>query len=125
MKRFDTRRFSPPAAVGNIKLQNPRKKSPVKVVEVQLDSGADMTCLPKESIESFSNLTYSMVRVKGYSGESQVCRTYFIDIIFNGYIFKYVQVIPIEDEIGFLGRDILNQLKTVLDGPKLKWQASK
>jgi hypothetical protein len=86
-----------------------------------IDSGADITLVPEASIDELkSTLNPSeSYRVEGFDGPS-VVQSLQLDLVFLGKTFTGRYLI-INSEAGILGRDILNLLALVLDGPHLNW----
>jgi hypothetical protein len=120
---YDREIFDPPAPLAEITLLSPRSSQKVTGVTVQLDSGTDITCLPKIAIEQLNIINYGSIRAKGIVGRSAIHKTLRINLSFAGQLFKNVEVIPIEDQVGFLGRDVLNDFVLTLDGPQLQWKS--
>lgn len=46
---------------------------------------------------------------------------YFVNIYLDGFEYKMVEVIHAQRRDALLGRDVLNRLKTVLDGKALSF----
>ena len=92
-------------------------------VTMLLDSGADMTCVPTHIIAPFrKNLDYSEVQTQSFDGRGWIWKkTYLLCLDFVESDFTNLEVLETEDRIGLIGRDVLNQLKLILDGPKLSW----
>jgi hypothetical protein len=87
-----------------------------------IDSGADITLVPEASIDELkSTLNPSeSYRVEGFDGQPSVVQSLQLDLVFLGKTFTGRYLI-INSEVGILGRDILNLLALVLDGPHLNW----
>jgi predicted aspartyl protease len=51
MPSYDTAHFDPPAPVAHVMLRNPHSGATVSNVRVLLDTGADITLLPRTAIE--------------------------------------------------------------------------
>jgi predicted aspartyl protease len=89
-------------------------------VEVILDSGARMTCLPEKIVDSLGHRIYTYKTIKTPSGKSKR-KMYVLDIEFGGKVFENTRVIGLDYNYGLLGRDILNKFKIILDGPQSDW----
>jgi len=87
-----------------------------------IDSGADVTLLPKVVVESLgiprSGARYELVAFDSTTSSADAVRAelVFLDKRFRG------QFLLIEAEIGVLGRDVLDNVRVVLDGPGLQWE---
>ena len=115
--------FEPPAPIAKIALREIGTGERVKNVSMLLDTGADISLLPKSAvknlkIEPLQNETFALEGV--YGGQKSV-EVFYLQVIFLGKRFtgKYC---VIDDEIGILGRDVLNQVSILFDGLNLTWQ---
>ncbi|MBO3808458.1 MAG: retroviral-like aspartic protease family protein [Candidatus Brockarchaeota archaeon] len=88
-------------------------------LQAKLDTGADMTVLPQHAVSELRLIPASRVRVSSFDGRGFWRYTYFVNISFNGFENKMVEVINAQRRDALLGRDVLNRLKTVLDGKAL------
>jgi hypothetical protein len=120
---YNTKDFDPPAPAIEAQVTAPLQSSPVQQVEMQLDSGADMTCIPKSVIPNLRNLRYGSVGTEDFDGHSATKRTCFLCLSFAGFDFKDIEAIEIEGSFGLIGRDVLNELRLILDGRKRSWHA--
>jgi hypothetical protein len=115
--------FSPPAPVANVTLRHPDSRALQTDVALLIDSGADVTLLPKSSLQSLGvgiNLN-SAFELEGFDGNVSSSFSVRVDLIWQGKTFKG-EFLTIEQEIGYLGRDILNHLNLNLDGQNLQWE---
>lgn len=62
--------------------------------------------------------------IQGFDGESKLAKMVELDLIFLGKKFSG-QFLLIEQQIGILGRNILNVLSITFDGPRGKWDEYK
>ena len=90
------------------------------VLSMQVDSGADITCIPKRIVPTSKDLPYSYSYIVGYDGAKVVRKTYHISVQVEGRVFDDIEALPIDGEIGLAGRDLLNSLRLTLDGPGLQ-----
>ena len=90
-----------------------------------MDSGADVTLLPKSAVDSLeverSGPNYELIAFDGAKSVSEAVRA---ELIFLGRTFRG-QFLVIDQEVGILGRDILNHVCLLLDGPGLQWEEQK
>ena len=122
MPAYNPRLFSPPAPVAAVVVRN--QESGVKVVDVPmlLDSGADVTLIPRTSADLLglsldAGESYELV---GFDGSVSQARAVQLDLIFLQRVFKG-RFLVIDQEWGIVGRDVLNHLALVFDGPQLAW----
>ena len=118
MWRYNTGDFDPPAPVvaGELTFGNTRTVA----VQMQVDPGADLTCIPKRIIPSSDGLRYGRSLVAGYDGKVVVKKTCFVTVRIDKHSFDNVETLPIDGDVGLIGRDVLNLLVVTLDGPGLK-----
>lgn len=122
MPGYDDRRFSPPAPVIEARLRNPRTGVSAPGVELLIDTGADVTLLPRTVADSLqierSRREYELV---GFDGARSVAEAVHAELTLLHKIFRG-QFLLIDQPIGFVGRDVLNSLFLAADGPRLTWQ---
>lgn len=120
MPRYDTT-ILPPAPILKVKVSNPYNPG-VRGIEKEglIDSGAFMTAIPEDFVGKLKILPARKIPTKGYKEGEQTHFTYFVDVSFDGYSF-YTEVIAVKRKNVLIGRDILNQLKLILDGKNLNF----
>ena len=85
-----------------------------------LDTGADATLLPKSAVRTLglagTGERYQLVAFDGTTNESEAVQAVllFLNKTFRG---RFLQV---ESEVGVIGRNVLNRVRLLLDGPALK-----
>ena len=122
MPMYDDRRFEPPAPLATIALRHPDKGNTLLDVQMLIDSGADVTLLPQYSVNSLGLDTLSSegYELMGFDGSVSIAPAVQLDLLFLKRTFKG-RFLVIDQEWGILGRDILNHLAILLDGPTLTW----
>ena len=88
-----------------------------------IDSGADVTLIPASSVqrlglEAHNQEDYELV---GFDGNKSVAKSVQCELIFLRRAFRGVYLV-VDDTTGILGRDVLNHVSLVLDGPNLDWR---
>ena len=122
MPNYDTVQFSPPAPVGAIELRNPATGRVQADVPMLLDTGADVTLLPRECINQLQ-IPIDLAQVHeliGFDGSRSTAVAVHLDLIFLGRTFRG-RFLVIDQADGVLGRNILNHLTLAFDGPQLRW----
>jgi len=121
MPEYDTS-YEPPAPILTVVVSNPHISEVESIEEEALiDSGSFMTAIPEDFVGELEILPAGEVSTKGYKEGEQTHRTYFVDVRFNGYAFPYTEVLAVKRKNVLIGRDILNQLKVILDGKNLNF----
>ena len=122
MPDYDGLLFAPPAPLARVVLRNSQTGAIIKDVPMLLDSGADATLLPQTSVEQIGvdverNESYELM---SFDGSISMARVVQLDLIFMRRAFKG-RFLLINQEWGLIGRDILNHLSLLFDGPHLSW----
>lgn len=122
MPAYDGSLFTPSAPLARVTLRHPETGAIVSNVPMLLDTGADVTLLPQASVDQLGvavnpNEGYELV---GFDGSISVARVVQLDLVFLGRAFKG-RFLLIDQEWGLLGRDILNHVSLLFDGPRLVW----
>jgi hypothetical protein len=122
MTKYDES-FEPPAPVAKIVLRKIETGERIKDISMLLDTGADISLLPSSIVENLKikPLPNETFELRGIYGNQKSVEVFYLQIIFLGKRFtgKYCLI---EDEIGILGRDILNQVPILFDGLNLIWR---
>jgi hypothetical protein len=122
MPAYDER-FSPPAPIAEASLRNPESGASLSNMRMLIDSGADVSVLPESAVESLGiTLADKGYEIMSFDGTVATHRAARADLVFMRKTFKG-QFLVIDQEVGVLGRDILNHLALVLDGPRRNWEA--
>jgi predicted aspartyl protease len=114
--------FDPPAPIAKIALRNIETGERVKDLSVLLDTGADISLLPLSAINQLQiEPSDETVNLIGFDESKSTAEIYHLQIIFLGKRLTGVYC-AIDDEIGILGRDVLNQFSVIFDGRNLEWK---
>ncbi len=122
MPAYDNSLFAQPAPVTRVILRNPENNAILSDVPMLLDTGADVTLIPQGSINLLGvsitpNEGYELM---GFNGSRSVAQVAQLDLLFLRRAFKG-RFLLINQDCGILGRDILNHLSLLFDGPQLIW----
>jgi len=122
MPAYDDHFFTPPAPLARVTLRHPENGTTVSDVLMLLDSGADVTLIPQASVALLGttmgiNESYELM---GFDGSVSQAQAVQLNLIFLRRRFKG-RFLLIQQEWGILGRDVLNHVSLLLDGPHLMW----
>ncbi|MDQ3005240.1 MAG: retropepsin-like domain-containing protein [Chloroflexota bacterium] len=107
-------------------LLNPATGASLSDVPLLIDTGADVTLLSREVVErlGIEPVDDEAYEVQGFDGESKLVKIVQLELIFLGRKFAG-QFLLIDQPMGILGRNILNEVSILFDGPQVKWDEHK
>jgi predicted aspartyl protease len=125
MPSYDALHFDPPAPTAEVTLRDPRSGAMVSDVLLLLDTGADATLLPRAAVERLGVAPVGGERYEliGFDGSRSFAPVVPLEIILLKRAFRGRYLLTDQDH-GILGRDILNHLTLLLDGPGQHWSQS-
>jgi len=126
MPTYDDHFFNPAAPLARVTLRNSGDGKTVSDVPMLIDSGADVTLIPHQSVTLLGasiepNTGYE---VMGFDGRKSMAQVVSLDLIFLKRAFRGRFLVS-NQEWGIVGRDVLNHVSVLLDGPKLVWDEQK
>ncbi len=121
MPSYDTS-YDPPAPVALVALRDLAGGPLVRDVHLLVDTGADITLLPRTVVEHLgvqplSGHNYQLIAFDGAVRSAQAAE---LEMVFLKKAFRG-RYLLVEDERGVLGRDVLANVALVLDGPGQEW----
>ncbi len=122
MPAYDVTSFDPPAPVARVTLRNSESGTTVSDVSMLLDSGADVSLVPALFVNRLG-LTVDASKVyelTGFAGGTSYAPVARLELFFLNRTFRG-RFLLIDQEWGILGRDVLNFIPLLLDGPNLTW----
>ena len=110
----------PPAPFVLLTLRHPVTGVELSAVPAQIDSAADRTVLPLSIAEAMNLEPIGNVLIGGVGGTIAAMPTYAVLLGVHTLPERLIEVIAHSEESWvLLGRDVLNNLRVVLDGPRL------
>lgn len=107
--------YAPPMPLVRVRVSPPDGVNTATIPMI-VDTGADRTLMPASVVRDLGLPRVNAVKVKGI-GEAEIETTIHGAVVAFAGFRSLVRVIAFLDE-AILGRDVLNQLVTTLDGPK-------
>ena len=121
MTPYDGQLYQPPAPVASLTLRTLDGRSQTLAnVPAILDTGADVTLLPRWAIEQLGliPLTDDSIKLAGFDGSTHSVE---LEASFQGGRFQGRYAI-IDQPHGIIGRNLLNHFRLLFDGPTQVWQ---
>ncbi len=87
-----------------------------------MDSGADVTLIPQSYLDrlGIAPVEGQFYELMGFDGSASLASVVHLEMLFLDRVFKG-QFLVIDQDYGILGRNILNAVSLLLDGPRLTW----
>jgi hypothetical protein len=122
MPDYDATQFDPPAPLAHVTLRNPDTGATVSDVPMLLDSGADVTLIPQAVVDRLDVVAELDKRYElmGFDGSTSLASIVRLELIFCRLTFRG-QFLLIDQVWGVLGRNVLNAVPLLFDGPRLTW----
>jgi predicted aspartyl protease len=109
----------------NVRLRNPQTGAIITDVLLLIDTGADVTLLPLGVVNAAGiEQTGASYELLAFDGRSIAVGAVRAELLMLGRTFRG-QFLVIDEQVGILGRNILNALALVLDGPRQTWSEQK
>ncbi len=108
----------PPAPRLEIRLIAPPHGAAHGPISAFVDTGADATIVPIDIVRQIKAGAVTLKTVRGYTGGRRTVRTYLVDVEIGSFTLPGIEIVGDDaaDDI-LLGRDVLNKLRLLLDGP--------
>ncbi len=122
MSAYDTQLFDPPAPLARVTLRNPENGAVLSNVLMLLDTGADVTLIPQSCLGPLGAIVIpnKYYELEGFEGSTSLSAVVRLELMFLGRIYKG-QFLLGDQEWGVMGRNIMNTVSLLLDGPHLIW----
>jgi hypothetical protein len=122
MPAYNSTAFRPPAPVAEVAVRSPASGRIASNVLLLIDSGADVSFLPREAIADIidENQQSPQYEVEAFDGMKSMATVAQLEVLFLGKSFRG-QFLLLDAPYGYLGRNTLNNVSLLLDGPSLNW----
>jgi predicted aspartyl protease len=123
MSAYETNGFQPPAPIAFVEVGSQQSGITISRVPMLLDTGADVTLLPRLPLEELlkSVVSTGQYDLESFDGTKSSATAAKLEIDFLGKKFRG-QFLLAEGSVGVIGRNVLNLLRLTFDGPALNWQ---
>lgn len=123
MSTYDAVQFEPPAPVAGVVLRHINTGAVRSDVPMLLDTGADVTLIPQVTISELGvtpvpDRWYELI---GFDGNVTLATVVQLELVFCQRTFRG-QFLIIDQECGILGRNVLNAIPLLFNGPNLNWR---
>ena len=120
MQAYDAMRFDPPAPLVLVTVISERPRIIIQDVPLLLDTGADVSTLPRLHVKSVESPDAKQYELEAFDGTKSTAPAITTELQFLGKSFRG-QFLVIDGWHGVLGRNVLNYLSILFDGPNRKW----
>ena len=113
-----SRNYFPPAPAAQVVIAVPIENTRTEPISAFIDTGADATLVPLNYLLNVDAPRTEEMMISSQWGEGRRVWLYLVNIQIGEILISDIEVVGDEmsDEI-ILGRDVLNQLRLLLDGP--------
>ena len=88
----------------------------------KIDTGADVTVIPMSLAAGIGLTATRYAWISAYDGTLSLRPVYYATFEFCGVSLSSVRCVESQRDIALIGRNVLNQLVLVLDGPNLEFE---
>lgn len=124
MPDYDREHHRPPAPVAWVGLSDSSDTRRIDNIPMLLDTGADITVLPRSAVNELKlPLLDRKYLLEGITGIPDVADAVHARIFVAGLVFRGAFIV-MDQPIGIIGRNVLNQIAVLFDGPSQRWDVS-
>jgi len=123
MPAYDAAGFSPPAPVALVDLRDQDTGAICPGVPMLIDTGADVTLVPRTAVDALGTGVSegTFYELAGFDATRSLAPVVRLDLLFLRRTFRG-QFLVVDQACGVLGRNVLNAIPLLLDGPRLAWE---
>jgi hypothetical protein len=122
MPMYNGEHFQPPAPVALVTLRRPDGGAIVENIPMLLDTGADVSLVPLTAVEELRITTTGadLYQMMGFDGTISAAPAVRMELVFARRTFRG-DFLTVNQPWGIPGRNVLNAVTILLDGPRLQW----
>ena len=121
MTPYEAVQFDPPAPLALVTVKSARLGIAIDDVPMLLDTGADVSLLPRAHVAGLISPDAAQLELVAFDGNKTTSPVVVAELRFLGKSFRG-EFLLIDSWYGILGRNVLNNLSILLDGPKRNWR---
>lgn len=112
-----SQRYSPAMPMVDVTVMLPEDSAAKTTLSLLIDSGADGTLIPIDTLEAIGARYIDQVRLRTVLDETELMDRYLVNLQVASHVIPAVRAVAIEaNHEPILGRDVLNQLSITLNG---------
>jgi len=120
MPGYEAARFDPPAPLAQVTVKSEQLGIVIRDVPMLLDTGADVSLLPRSQVAALASADAKQYELEAFDGTTSTAPAVTVELQFLDKSFRG-QFLLIDGWHGILGRNVLNNLSVLFDGPSQKW----
>jgi predicted aspartyl protease len=109
--------YFPPFPSLPIRLGFPEESLRLGPIDALIDTGADGTLVPQILLDDLGAPLVDQIRVRSQWGEARLAGLYTVDLSVSDFRLPAIEVVGDPGTEIILGRDVINRLRILLDGP--------
>lgn len=119
MQAYDATRFEPPAPMASVTVRSEQLSIAIRNVPMLPDTGTDVSVLSRSHVLSFVAPDAKQYELEAFDGTKSIAPAVIAELNFLGKSFRG-QFLLTDGCHGILGRNVLNNLSLLFDGPALR-----
>jgi hypothetical protein len=120
MQAYDAARFDPPAPLALVIVKSEQMGIVIRDEPMLLDTGADVSLHPRSQVAALASPDAKQYELEAFDGTKSTAPAITAEVELLGKSFRG-QFLLIDNWHGVLGRNVLNNLSLLFDGPSRKW----
>lgn len=120
MQAYDAARFDPAAPLALVTVKSEQLDIVIHDVPMLLDIGADVSLLPRSHVAALTSSDAEQYELEAFDGTKSIAPAITAELQLLGKSFRG-QFLLVDGWHGVLGRNVLNSLSLLFDGPSWKW----
>ena len=109
--------YSPPAPILEVYFGYPGQSLSIGPVTALIDTGADGTLVPQSILDVLQAPLVDRMRIRSHWGEWRTVQVYTLDIGLGNLRLPVIEAVGDSGKEIILGRNVLNRLRLLVDGP--------